>query len=383
MPPIRLLFLSFWIAAQFFHSATVVWAAYSNPILKVLLFRSSDTVTLRNAHGLRGGESLPGGPENRSVEVRRAGTNRLIVNGRHWVDGALRLTGKGTIQVVKAGRRTGRRYHGTIEIRPYPRGVYVMNHVPTETYLDGVLNAEISTQWHVEVVMAQAIIARTYALFKRKARVGKWWHLTAGNQDQHYMGANIADREGKRAIRDTRGLVVSYRGRLAQTFYHSNCGGVTEDPVALWRFSLPYLKVKIVPYGQDDPRYSWQHTMNQWDIRRVLKKARLNRKGRVREIHVTDRTESNRAAELLFVGDHGDETMPAAQFRRLAGYDKVQSLLFDVTKTSDGFHFAGYGNGHGVGLCQWAAKEMAESGYDYTDILHFFYDSVRIQLYNG
>ena len=233
---------------------------------------------------------------------------------------------------------TGRKYHGMIEIRPYSRGLYVINHIRTETYLEGVLNAEISTQWHMDVVKAQAIIARTYALFKRRARNNKWWHLTSGSRDQNYMGANMVDKKGKRAIRETKGIVVHYRGQLAQTFYHSNCGGVTEDPAALWRFSLPYL---------------------------------------------TDRTASNRAAELAFVGDYGEEFMNASQFRRLAGYDKIQSLLLDVVKTADGFYFEGYGNGHGVGLCQWAAKEMAESGYRYEDILHYFYDGIRIRHHQG
>ena len=379
----RHVFLPIWIAVLLLYTTPTVWASYSDPTLKVLLFKSSSTVTLKNRDGLQTGNALSGKRRNQSMTIRKSGTNRLMLNNRQTVDGVLRVTAKGIIQVMKSGTRNGRKYHGMIEIRPYSRGLYVINHIRTETYLEGVLNAEISTQWHMDVVKAQAIIARTYALFKRRARNNKWWHLTSGSRDQNYMGANMVDKKGKRAIRETKGIVVHYRGQLAQTFYHSNCGGVTEDPAALWRFSLPYLKVKIVPYGQADPRYNWRYTMNQWDIRRILKKARLNRKGRVRNIYVTDRTASNRAAELAFVGDYGEEFMNASQFRRLAGYDKIQSLLLDVVKTADGFYFEGYGNGHGVGLCQWAAKEMAESGYRYEDILHYFYDGIRIRHHQG
>jgi stage II sporulation protein D len=123
--------------------------------------------------------------------------------------------------------------------------------------------------------------------------------------------------------------------------------------------------------------------MNQWDIRRILKKAGLNKKGRIRNIYVTDRTSSNRVAELAFVADYGEEMMTAADFRRLAGYGKIQSTLFEVVKTPDGFHFEGYGNGHGVGMCQWAAKEMAQNGFEFSDILQFFYNGVKIRPFKG
>ena len=379
----RHLLFSLWTAAFLLYAAPFLWASYSNPTLKVLLFQSSGTVLLKNENGLKTSKPQLDKRRNRSIRVRRTGGNGLLVDGRFKVGGVLKVTGKGTIQVVGAGARPGRKCYGTIEIRSHSRGLHIINHIPTETYLEGVLNAEISTRWHMEAVKAQAVVSRTYALFKREIRSGKQWHLTSGSQDQYYTGANMIDRKGKRAIRETEGTVVSYRGRLAQTFYHSNCGGVTEDPAALWQFALPYLKVKTVPYGKTDPRYSWQHIMDQRDVRRILERARLHGKGPVRDILVRGRTASNRAAKLAFVRDNGKEFMNASRFRRLAGYDKIQSLLLDVVKTAGGFHFKGYGHGHGVGLCQWAAKEMAEVGYRYRDILHYFYDGIRIRRYRG
>ena len=233
----------------------------------------------------------------------------------------------------------------------------------------------------MEVVKAQAVISRTFALFKRERRLQKHWHVSSDHYDQVYKGADIADERGRAAIRATFGIVVGYQGRLAQTFYHSNCGGMTEDPVRIWQTRLPYLKVRSVPYGKLDPRYYWETIIPDWEMSRILKKAGI-RIGEVEDISIIKRTSSNRVFEMSFYGEKKTRLSGHA-FRKASGYKKIQSLLFDITRVSGGFRFTGQGNGHGVGLSQWSAKEMAEKGLKYHEILYYFYHNIELMRHKG
>ena len=357
------------------------FAKYNNPLLKVLLFQTSKPVILTDSYGLKAKGVKLLSSESRKLTIYPVNSNKVRINNRLYHKGSLFISSKRYIQVQKKGSKSIRRYSGKIEIKPYKNGFYVINHVHTENYLEGVLNAEISTKWNMEVVKAQSILARTFALFKRNARKNYQWHLKSDHSDQVYLGVNIADARGKYAIKATNGLVVSYRGKLAQTFYHSNCGGMTEDPGNLWQYSLPYLRIMAVPYGQDDPKYNWEVNFNNWEINKILKKGNIYIKN-LNEIFISERTSSNRVFEMVFQGNKQNYLL-ASDFRKYAGYKKVQSLLFEVIKTPNGFKFKGKGNGHGVGMCQWAAKEMAEEGFNYKDILNYFYSPIIIKKYNG
>ena len=356
-------------------------ARYQNPVLKVLLFTTSSSVVFKDSRGLVVEGSDLKQTRYKKLVVKHIGTDKIMVNNRLVHRGSLWIRGNPEIPVQKIDSSAGRRYLGQIQVKPFAKGLYIINHVLTEDYLAGVLNAEISTKWHMEVVKAQSVVSRTFALYKREKRRESAWYLSAGKFDQVYLGVDIADDRGKYAIGATRGIVVSYRGKLAQTFYHSNCGGMTEDPGSIWQYSVPYLRVKSVPYGQKDPRFYWETTLRERDLVRILRKGNL-RLNSVKEMFINKHTASNRAYELVFVGENTGK-MLAYDFRRLAGYRRIQSLLFEVIKVPGGYYFKGKGNGHGVGLSQWAAKEMAEVGYKYHDIIYFFYSGIRLQIYRG
>ena len=369
-----LLFLS-----SFFCLPSSLWAKYYNPTLKVLLFSTPSAVVLKDSQGLKAdGITLQGWGKTR-IQVNRVNSSKLKINNQFLHNNSLWVRGKGVIEVIKSGSASRRRYRGTIEVKPYAKGLHIINHIPVETYLEGLLNGEISTRWNPEVVKAQAVIARTFALHRRSKRLKSAWHLTAGQGDQVYGGVNIADMLGKRAIVATRGIVVNYKGKLAQTFYHSNCGGMTEDPGYLWKYSLPYLQIKEVPFGEEDPRYYWELTIPDWKMRKILKNAGIYLR-KVTDIFISERTQSDRAYKMVFTGRES-RSLLAADFRKHAGYNSIQSLLFDVIRVPGGFYFKGKGHGHGVGLCQWAAKEMADMGFSYDEILYFFYNDVQLQVH--
>lgn len=321
------------------------------------------------------------GDKVRKIIIKRVSSSKVLLNNRIIVNGSLWVSSKGAITVQRIGSSAVRRYLGTIQVKPFAKGLYVVNHIATESYLEGVLNAEISTNWHIEVVKAQSVISRTFALYKKEKRHDYAWHLSASHFDQVYKGIDIADDRGRHAIRATSGIVVNHNGGLAQTFYHSNSGGMTEDPGNIWQYSLPYLQIRSVPYGQNDPRYYWETTISDREIKKILRKSGI-KINKIQDIFISKRTPSNRAYELVLTGNRL-HTMLAYNFRKNTGYKKIQSLLFDVIKVPGGFIFKGRGNGHGVGLSQWSAKEMAEIGYKFNDILHFFYYDIKLRRYSG
>ena len=353
--------------------------AYSNPTIKVLLFKTSQTVKISSPSGL-----IPISHEirfknDRSLKIKAKGKSTLLLDNIVPLTKPLLLKSESKISVLKPNTRFSRRYQGLIEVRPFKKGVYVINHLPLETYLAGVLNAEISTKWAIEVVKVQAVISRTFALYQMENRKNRLWHVTSGLSDQVYLGADIADKRGQHAIQQTRGLVVTYQGKLAQTFYHSNCGGVTEDAGALWKYSYPYLKVRTVPYGKSDPRFSWEARMSQADLERVFRK--LGFKGQnIKELTISEYSPSGRVAKIYLNG-LPQNSYKGKDFRRAAGYRKIQSLLFKISGIPGGILFSGTGNGHGVGLSQWSAKEMAEKGYQYYDIIEYFYQGTQLKRY--
>ncbi len=348
-----------------------LWAGYSDPEIKVLLLNARGTVSFSSRRGIeifQGPKTLS--PPKR-IKLRFLGPKQVQVGHLGKVTAPFYLVGEGPILL------NGRLYQGELEIRPHKRGFYVINHIPVEKYLEGVLNAEISSKWNLEVVKAQAILARTYALKKAKTNHAKAWHLEAGHLDQVYQGAGISDARSRQALRETKGLALHYQGRLAEVFYHSNCGGTTEEPGNLWAYNLPYYSIKEVPFGLEDPNYYWQLSLSQREMRRILKKTGIRD---FWAISVEERNDSNRVQTLLLQGEN-EQFLPAKEFRRLVGYRRLKSLHFDLIATDGGWLIQGQGNGHGVGMCQWAAKEMAEMGYQYQDILYYFYDGVDIEPY--
>src|SRR6185369_6503704 len=133
-------------------------------------------------------------------------------------------------------------YRGLAELSAADNGILVVNQLPLEEYLVGLINCEISSAWPIEAVKAQAIIARTYALNRKMARMTAPYHLESSVIDQVYEGCLIEDSRARRAVSETEHEVLVYGGAVIQTFYHSSCGGKTEASENVWGASLPYLK---------------------------------------------------------------------------------------------------------------------------------------------
>jgi len=271
-------------------------------------------------------------------------------------------------------------YRGNIEIRRDDKlGLLVINELDVEEYLKGVLNEEISAKWHPESIKAQAVVARTYALYQKENRKDNSHHMEATTIDQVYGGARNEDERTNKAVEDTRGIVLTYEGKLAKAFYYSISGGITEDASNVWGGKgESYLKSIICNFDKDAPNYQWETEIDNADIEIALSKNGI-KVDNIISIKPFSFTSSGRVAELQIKHKNGITKIRGVDFRKIIGYETIRSTLFKIKDGMGSFIFYGKGSGHGVGLCQWGAKGMAEKGYSYIDILKYYYPGIEIK----
>lgn len=287
---------------------------------------------------------------------------------------SLKITSPGVLRV------NGKGYRGTIEILPAGKGLLVINELPLEEYLVGLINCEVSSQWPLEAVKAQAVVARTFALYQKIARKNMAYHLESTVYDQVYEGCDIEDSRAELAVKETRDQVLTYNGAVIQTFFHSSCGGHTEAVENVWSTKAPYLRGVECTYCISSPSVLWEQTISRKRLETILRAAGWKISG-LREIVVNSRNRSGRVQSLSLIGSEGVVSIPAVAFRKLVGYGVIKSTKFEVKSVDGDFEFVGVGYGHGVGLCQWGAKQQAEEGFTYREILDHYYPGTEIMLY--
>jgi stage II sporulation protein D len=271
----------------------------------------------------------------------------------------------------------GKPYRGTAEITLSEKGLLVVNELALEDYLVGLINCEISSAWPIEAVKAQAVIARTYALNRKEARRTALYHLESSVIDQVYDGCEIEDSRAKRGVSDTSGEVLTHAGSIIQAFYHSNCGGRTEASENVWGARLPYLMGVDCAYCLLTPSTAWEQKISIKEIEEKLKNAGHKVSG-VTDIRPGQRNSRGRLKNVIIVSSRGELPVTGDQFRKAVGYAAIKSTNFTMKIVNDEASFTGLGNGHGVGLCQWGAKQRALDGFGYAEILSYYYPGTEL-----
>ena len=308
-----------------------------------------------------------------SLTVEREAGLRLRVKGQSISAKALMVTSARGFQAIK-----GRHYRDKIRVVPGPnRDLWVINELPLEEYLVGLINCEISSQWSIEALKAQAVTARTFAIFQKGNRSDRVYDLEGSVNDQVYGGAGLEDDRSRQAVRETAGEILLYKGNPIFAVYHACCGGKLESPEYLWAGSFPYLNSVICTYCLDSPHFLWNYQMDGYQLAKALGRAGYSTL-RVGEIELGERNESGRILRLFIKGEKDRWEIPGKEFRRLLGYDQIRSTNFWLKESDGSFLFSGLGWGHGVGLCQWGAKGMADAGIDYRSILKYYYQGIEI-----
>lgn len=259
-----------------------------------------------------------------------------------------------------------------------------------EDYLAGVLPSEMPVSWPEEALKAQAVAARSFVLKMAADRKSHDFDVDSTVFDQvfKFMQDVQSHRELKkklaRVLRETRGEVLTdHRGKVMKAFYSADCGCQTEDPRFVWG-SVPSFQSVRDPTCARRKTRQWQVSLNREVVRTLLLQAMaLPGDSELRALHVGARTPSGRVAEVAASFDvHGrtvGRTISSQDFRRIFGFGKIRSTNFKLQWLAKELKIHGQGIGHGVGLCQTGAKQLAEEGTPYRDILHFYYPQGRLQ----
>lgn len=278
----------------------------------------------------------------------------------------------------------GRPYRGGIAVIRHKDALGAVNELPMEDYVAGIINNEISSKWHVDAVKAQAVIARTYALYHKKKRPVEPYHVEGTVMGQVYSGAASEDAAAWKAVTETQGETLYYNGSPALAVYHSNAGGMTDASKDVWKSDYPYLTSVASPYDELYPKFYWEYSIPAAEFKEILNKAGFE-VSEPESVFPESVTAAGRIKTLSIKDvDYKTITMAGEDLRKILGYGNLRSTIFggiaafDLKKDSGVFVFKGKGSGHGVGLSQWGAKGMAEKGSSYKEILKHYYPGTSL-----
>lgn len=361
-------------------TATEAQPAKQAPDLRVGLVSGRASVTITPAEGKATAQT-----ESSKTIALAANTAAAI----RWQAGAF-LVGREklrgdvlTIRPSGAGELAldGRRYRGALELRHKGGGLTAVNIVPVDDYLRSVVPEEMPVDWPAEAIKAQSVAARSFALASCGRHAGEGYDLCTTTHCQLYTGTAAEKSASNAAIKATRGEVLTYGGKPIEALFHTDSGGMTENSEDVWGSHVPYLRA-----AKDTPAKTmpWTKTISRADLERKLA-AKGHDIGKVRSIALSplaigraakDRTASGRVKTMTVKGTKGTATLSGTTWRSLLG---LKSTLFDAKLAKDMVTFTGYGSGHGLGISQWGAKRLAESGKSYAAILSHYYTGVTLQ----
>jgi stage II sporulation protein D len=296
-------------------------------------------------------------------------------------------------------------YRGRIESVRLANGNFVaVNVLPLDSYLQGVLAKELYGSWDLDAYRSQAIAARTFALFQILATgAQRQWDVNNDESSQMYGGIAGETAKSREAVRDTKGMVLmstlrSGASGIFCSFYSACIGGASQNPAEAWGDPVvPALVArKLGPVDAQCPKYAWPAlTVTKADITRCVRSwgerngiGYLQGLGAIRTVAISKKNAvTGRPVEFLLT-DVGGKTAPirAEEFRLALLNDpegaapKPFSSNFGIRDVGAAIELVnGRGYGHGIGLSQWGAQALALKGWDYRQILGFYYPGAELR----
>ena len=300
----------------------------------------------------------------------------------------------------------GKGYRGGLTLRANNGTMMVINSVPLEDYLYGVVPQEVVPSWPAAALEAQAVAARTYALHTMEQNKGKFYDVSNSTDHQVYSGVSGESQATTNAVNKTKGVVMLYDQRPINALFHSDGGGYTEDSVNVWGSDVPYLK-GVKDFSTGTSTSNWTVTTSRQALESKLNAASKG-VGKLKSIQLTplgkpgqqtsDRGVSGRIKSATFIGTSGKTTVDGDALRSILG---LKSTLFDFyvnhnpakgtgkayhsfTGKNDTIYIKGHGWGHGLGMSQWGAAEMAKRANPgdinyYQTILRHYYSGITLK----
>ena len=429
----------FTVVFMFSSLACFPGVCFSKTFIKVCILNTNGSVKVSGSGSwlltdALSGRRLKSGNEDRSAIVGRNG-RFLNLNGKgSWIRFKLSPSGRGAF--VSAN---GRRYRGRVSLwADGDHGIVVVNEIDLEEYLYGVVKAEMLISSPPEALKSQAVMSRTFALKGKKRHGNTAYDLCSTTHCQVYGGVESEDPRAKKAVDHTRGYVLMYQGELIKAFCTAVCGGHSSANHLVWSGrAIPYLRGVLCSYCGNSPNFMWEIKFSDEDLGRYLRSAGFDLE-RVEAIEAVEVTPSGRVRTLIIHHPAGQFSIGGNKFRLAIDPRALKSTMFSVIKIKEHdysgkierlveqlqedkqqessdqvvrdiiglirarrgddssgesslshpeveekqqFLFRGKGYGHGVGLCQWGARNMAKRRYRFQNILKHYYPGVKVQLY--
>ena len=277
-------------------------------------------------------------------------------------------------------------YRGRVLVVPTDGGLTAVNYVDLDQYLYSVVGGEMGSRFPMEALRAQAIAARTYALYQRQTSANDVFDVGDTTQWQYYDGLDQETAETRAAVDSTQDIVLTYNNQIINAVFSACSGGRTQNSEDVWTSALPYLRgVEDYDLTVTQALASCQWTM---DISAQKLKQAVPNIGDIKG-YSAEPSANGKIAQIKFVGTSGERTLTGNQLREALGLRGIPSKIA-VTQTQpvasignppvmpSAFQFSGGGYGHGIGLSQWGAFGMAQMGQNYAQILLHYYTGVKL-----
>ena len=332
------------------------------------------------------------------------------------------------ISVQPAGgtiKLNGKEYRGYIYLERRTDGkLLVINYVGTDDYVSSVLGKEMSYSWPKEALKAQAVCARNFVLCRGSAHKEYGFDVCSTTHCQVYGGVASEHANTRQAVNETKGILATYNGQVVPLYFFATSAGQTEDVKNVWGSTSGYLKSVTDTYEKPDKasKYSWTVNYTRSEIENKLKANGIS-VGTLKSISIDSVSDSGRVTQMTFHGTAGSKSVKLEKCRTVLGlYSQkftVKSSGVSALMTTSGtasaplyactgsgmapvagysviygngnvgqvnvnpsgaenYTITGGGYGHGVGMSQWGARGMAESGFTYDAILKHYYTGIEL-----
>jgi stage II sporulation protein D len=318
-----------------------------------------------------------------ALQIRSAAFNRWLS-----LTDTLTIAATGALLVgpVKTvGKFAPRPYSGILKIYGVGDELCVVNLVPVEDYLAGILAAEMA-QADLPALQAQAVVSRTYIAKNRRRHQSTGYQFCDLTHCQAYKGLAGVTSKIRKAVTSTQAEILTFEHKPIEVYYSSTCGGLTADDVGVWENGVdqPYLKsisdsVNHASFCAQSPHFRWRLRLSADSLHQIWQR----RFGEpIQSISITKKGADGRVRELALMGN-SLHLISGEDFRavtcRAFGWNTLKSTAFDLRFAQNYYIFTGRGLGHGLGLCQYGAMSMAQQGYSYREILRHYFPGAVIE----
>ncbi len=280
------------------------------------------------------------------------------------------------------------KYRGQLSLVKWNKKYLVINVMDVEEYLFGVIGKEMDKSWPFEALKAQAVCSRTLIYYYKEIAAKKNIPYDVSDTIYHQVYGGVASENENiiRAVEETSNQILAGQDgengyNIMPSFFHACCGGRTNSPSETWGGRYQLLDGVDDPYCSGSPFYAWSRSFTREELKSITGTD-------VCSIKVKGFDKSGRAKQIEIQGVSGIKIIAAETFRMMTinssttfrSSKSLPSTMFTIVKNGNSFVFSGNGYGHGVGLCQWGARKMAEEGKNYMEILKYYFPCLTVAI---